>query len=140
MNCKVNTKSANIYADEINKVISKMQRASAVDKMNVRRLVAELTDNYGRMMFDFAAMLAIITMVEDFGFGTGEFATRIPRLVKGMQNRMDDYSDRMEESAPQHAWNKLKDMGVEYQLQETPWVKMGWMRYDHQNDNGGDGK
>ena len=100
-----------------------MQRASAVDKMNIRRMVSDLTINYGRMMFDFAAMLALITMVEDFGFGTGENATRIPRFVKAMQERMDNYTDRMEECAPQHAWNKLKEHGIDYQPNETPWIR-----------------
>lgn len=128
MNCKTDTHFSNIYAAEIDKVLARMQRASAVDKMNIKRLVSNLTTEYGKMMFDFAAMVAIITMVEDFGFGTGETATRIPRFVKAMQERLDDYSDRMEECAPQHAWNKLKEKGIDYQMSETPWVKKGWQR------------
>jgi hypothetical protein len=82
------------------------------------------------MMFDFAAMCALITMVEDFGFGTGEHATRIPRFVKAMQARMDDYTDRMEECAPNHAWNKLKEMGIDYTVSDTPWTRKAWKHHD----------
>lgn len=130
MNCNADRKFSNIYADEVNKVLARMQKASAVDKMNIRRMVSELTTDYGRMMFDFAAMLALITMVEDFGFGTGENATRIPRFVKAMQERMDDYTDRMEECAPQHAWNKLQEHGIEYKVSATPWTKKGWQSHE----------
>jgi hypothetical protein len=130
MNCKADLTFSNIYADEVNKVLAKMQKASAVDKMNIRRMVSELTTDYGRMMFDFAAMLALITMVEDFGFGTGENAKRIPRFVKAMQERMDDYTERMEECAPQHAWNKLRDHGIDYHVSATPWTKKGFKSHD----------
>lgn len=123
MNCNAELRFSNIYADEVNKVLAKMQRASAVDKMNIRRMVSELTMDYGRMMFDFAAMLAMITLAEDCGFGTAANATRLPNFVKAFQERMDDYADRMGECAPQHAWNKLKEHGIDYKMHETPWIR-----------------
>ena len=128
MNCKADTHYMNVYAAEIDKVLARMQKASPVDKMNIRRMVSDLTWNYGRMMFDLAAMIAMITLVEDFGFGTGANATKMPRFVATFQERLDDYTDRMGESAPQHARNKLKEKGIDYKMHETPWVKEGWKR------------
>jgi hypothetical protein len=130
MNCKADLRFSNIYAGEVNKVLAKLQKTSAVDKMTIRRMFNELNTDYGRMMFDFAETLSLITLVEDFGFGTGENAKRIPRFVKGVQERMDDYADRMGECAPNHAWNKLKDLGIDYHVSATPWTKKGFKSHE----------
>ena len=126
MNCKADQHFANIYADEVNKVLAKLQKTSPVDKMTVRRTFNLLNTDYGRMMFDLAQMLSMITLVEEFGFGTGKNATRIPRFVKAVQERLDDYSDRMGECAPNHAWNKLKDLGIDYAVSDTYWTRKTW--------------
>ena len=114
---------SNIYRDKVEGMLKRLQKASPMDKVTVRKFVKEFTDYHGAMCFDMAMMTAIIAMIRLGWVGTGDNATRIPRLIKEMNEVCTDFADRLGEDAAQAAYNWLYERGVEIDTSESPWIQ-----------------
>ena len=61
-------------------------------------------------------MASILALVEEFGYGTTENATRIPRFVMKLQDIIDINAEHYDDAVAIGLRNKLQDLGVNYEL------------------------
>ena len=113
---------SNIYRDSIEKMLKHLRTASVADKMTVRRFISDHTDYHGKMCMDTGVMAMILAVIELGWAGTGSNATRIPQLMQAAYEILTDAATRLGEAAPQALYNRLYDMGVEYDISDSPWI------------------
>lgn len=113
---------SNIYRDSIEKMLKHLRTASVADKITIRRFISMLTDEHGKMCMDTAIMAALLAIINLGWAGTGNNATRIPQLMEEIHSVLDDLAGRLGEAAPQALYNRLYEMGVEYDISDSPWI------------------
>lgn len=113
---------SNIYRDSIEKMLKHLRSASVADKITIRRFISALTDEHGKMCMDTAIMAALLAIINLGWAGTGSNATRIPQLMQAAYEILTDAATRLGEAAPQALYNRLYDMGVEYDISDSPWI------------------
>ena len=67
-----------------------------------------------RTTADAFVMASILALVEEFGFGTTEQATRIPRFVNRLQGIIDVNAEHYDDAVAIGLRNKLHGLGIEY--------------------------
>ena len=113
---------SNIYRDKVEGMLKHLRSASVADKMTIRRFISALTDEHGKMCMDPAIMAALLSIINLGWAGTGSNATRIPQLMAEINAVLDDLAGRLGEAAPQALYNCLYEMGVEYDISDSPWI------------------
>ena len=112
----------NIYRDKVEGMLRHLRSTSVADKMTVRRFISEHTDDHGKMCMDTMAMAMMLAVIDLGWAGTGSNATRIPQLMQAAHGILTDAATRLGESAPQALYNRLYDLGVEYDISDSPWI------------------
>ena len=113
---------SNIYREKVEGMLKHLRTASVADKMTVRRFISQHTDDHGKMCMD-TGIMAMLLAVIDLGWaGTGSNATRIPQLMDAAYKILTEVADRLGEAAPQALYNRLYDLGVEYDISDSPWI------------------
>ena len=69
-----------------------------------------------RITADSFVMASILALVEEFGFGTTEQSTRIPRFIERLQSIIDTNADHYDDAVAIGLRNKLHGLGIEYKL------------------------
>ena len=69
-----------------------------------------------RITADTFVMGAILALVEEFGFGTTENATRVNRFVKKLQEIIDTNADYYTDAVAEGLHNKLANLGIDYNM------------------------
>lgn len=69
-----------------------------------------------RITADAFVMASILALVEEFGFGTTEQSTRIPRFIERLQSIIDTNADHYDDAVAIGLRNKLHGLGIEYNL------------------------
>ena len=69
-----------------------------------------------RITADSFVMASILALVEEFGFGTTEQSTRIPRFVERLQSIIDTNADHYDDAVAIGLRNKLHGLGIDYNL------------------------
>lgn len=82
------------------------RQAMQVIDAEVRRAISIAVDS--------AVMAAMLALIEQFGFGTKEDSTRLPRFVKALQEIIDTSADYYDDAMAEGLRNKLHNLGVEY--------------------------
>jgi hypothetical protein len=113
---------SNIYRDTLEAMLKHLRCASVADKMTVRRYCNTLTDEFGKMLIDSVIMASMLALVNLGWAGTEKNATRIPKFVEEVRGILEDLGERMGESTAQALYNRLYDLGVEYDLSDSPWA------------------
>ena len=113
---------ANIYRDTLEAMLKHLRCASVADKMTVRRYCNTLTYEFGKMLIDSVIMASMLALVNLGWAGTEKNATRIPKFVEEVRKILEDLGERMGESTAQALYNRLYDLGVEYDLSDSPWA------------------
>ena len=63
---------------------------------------------------DSFVMASMIVLIEQFGFGTKEDSTRLPRFVKALQDTIDVNATQYDDAVAEGLRNKLHNLGVNY--------------------------
>lgn len=113
---------ANIYRDRLEAMLKRLRCASVSDKMTVRRYFNTTTDEFGKMLIDTVFMASMLALVNLGWAGTEKNATRLPKFVEEVRGILEDLGERMGESTAQALYNRLYDLGVEYDLSDSPWA------------------
>lgn len=69
-----------------------------------------------RITADSFVMASIIALIEEFGFGTNERATRVKRYIAKLQEIIDTSADFYEDAVAEGLKNKLAAYGIEYRM------------------------
>ena len=69
-----------------------------------------------RITADCFAMAAILVLIEEFGYGTGLKATRIPRFNHRMQEIIDTSAEYYDDAVAEGLHNKLSNYGIEFNM------------------------
>lgn len=67
-----------------------------------------------RITADSFVMASILALVEEFGFGTTEQSTRIPRFIERLQSIIDVNAEHYDDAVAIGLRNKLHGWGIEY--------------------------
>jgi hypothetical protein len=67
-----------------------------------------------RITADSFVMASMLALVEEFGFGTTEQSTRIPRFIKRLQSIIDVNAEHYDDAVAIGLRNKLHGLGIEY--------------------------
>ena len=113
---------SNIYRDRLEAMLRHLRSASVSDKMTVRRYFNTHTDEFGKMLIDTVFMASMLALVNLGWAGTEKNATRLPKFVEEVRGILGDLGERMGESTAQALYNRLYDLGVEYDLSDSPWA------------------
>lgn len=63
---------------------------------------------------DSFVMASMLVLIEQFGFGTKEDSTRLPRFVKALQDVIDINSEQYDDAVAEGLRNRLNNLGVTY--------------------------
>ena len=63
---------------------------------------------------DSFVMASMIVLIEQFGFGTKEDSTRLPRFVKALQDTIDLNAEQYDDAVAEGLRNRLSNLGVDY--------------------------
>lgn len=63
---------------------------------------------------DAFVMASMLVLIEEFGFGTKEDSTRLPRFVKALQDKIDINADYYEDGVAEGLKNQLHNLGVNF--------------------------
>ena len=85
--------------------LHKKQAMQVIDS-EVRRAISITSDAF--------VMASMIVLVEEFGFGTKEDSTRLPRFVKALQDTIDTGAQYYDDAVAEGLRNKLHNLGVDY--------------------------
>lgn len=113
---------SNIYRDKVEGMLKHLRSASVADKMTVRRYFNTTTDEFGKMLIDSVFMASMLAIINLGWAGTEKNATRLPRFVEEARSILEDLGERTGESTAQALYNRLYDLGVEYDLSDSPWA------------------
>ena len=113
---------ANIYRDSLEAMLKHLRCASVADKLTIRRYYNKLTDEFGKMLIDSVIMAAILALVNLGWAGTEKNATCIPKFVEEVRIILEDLGQRLGESTAQALYNRLYDLGLEYDISDSPWA------------------
>lgn len=83
----------------------KRQSMQVIDS-EVRRAISITSDAF--------VMASMLVLVQEFGFGTKEDSTRLPRFVKALQDTIDTSAEYYEEAVAEGLKNRLHNLGVNY--------------------------
>ncbi len=77
-----------------------------------RRLLHE----YDSYTIDIVIIAVVLVMIRIFGWGSGERATRVPRLIEEVRKTIEHYCDRYGHDSAMVAMRRdLREYGVEYE-------------------------
>lgn len=82
------------------------RQAMQVIDAEVRRAINITADAF--------VMASMLVLIEQFGFGTKEDSTRLPRFVKALQDTIDTNADFYDDSIAEGLRNRLSNLGVTY--------------------------
>lgn len=82
------------------------RQAMQVIDAEVRRAISITSDAF--------VMASMLVLIEQFGFGTKEDSTRLPRFVKALQDKIDTNADHYDDAVAEGLRNQLHNLGVEY--------------------------
>ena len=83
----------------------KMQALQVIDK-EVRSAINITADAF--------VMASMLVLVREFGFGTKEDSTRLPRFVKALQDTIDMNADYYDDAVAEGIEHQLRAVGVNY--------------------------
>lgn len=83
-------------------------------KIQAKQVIKSEVHEAVRTTADAIVIASLITLVEEFGFGTNEQATRIHRFIKKLQETVDTGADYYEEAVVEGLKNRLTAHGLEY--------------------------
>jgi hypothetical protein len=63
---------------------------------------------------DAFVMGAMLVLIEEFGFGTKEDSTRLPRFVKALQEVIDINATQYDDAVAEGLRNRLHHLGINY--------------------------
>jgi hypothetical protein len=63
---------------------------------------------------DAFVMASMLVLIEEFGFGTKEDSTRLPRFVKALQDTIDLNATQYDDAVAEGLRNRLHNLGVDY--------------------------
>ncbi|MBQ2768068.1 MAG: hypothetical protein IJF49_08355 [Clostridia bacterium] len=76
----------------------------------------ELFRDYDSYTTDIVIISAVLALVEEFGWGYGARATRIPRFIAAVEKTLRDACDRYDHAFAMTALRKrLREYGIEYE-------------------------
>ena len=83
----------------------KRQAMQVIDS-EVRRAISITSDAF--------VMASMLVLIEEFGFGTKEDSTRLPRFVKALQDTIDTNAEQYDDAVAEGLRNRLSNLGVDY--------------------------
>ena len=83
-------------------------------KMQAQKAIEYEVADAIRITADSFVMASVLALVEEFGFGTTENATRIPRFITRLQSIIDVNAEHYDDAVAEGLRNKLHDLGIEY--------------------------
>lgn len=100
------------YSENVKKAV---RRIPPMYRPTVERALTETADDCIRITADSCVMAAMLTLIEDFGFGTDEkSSTRLAKFVCGLQERIDGAADKFDDAMREGLRIKLEKHGVHY--------------------------
>ena len=69
-----------------------------------------------RITADSFVMASILVLIEEFGFGTGDNATRVQRFVSKLQEVIDTNAEYYDDAVAEGLHNKLSNYGIEFNM------------------------
>ena len=91
-----------------------INRFPMIYRMQALKAVENEVHDAIRTTADAFVMASILALVEEFGFGTTEQATRIPRFVNRLQGIIDVNAEHYDDAVAIGLRNKLHGLGIEY--------------------------
>jgi hypothetical protein len=82
------------------------RQAMQVIDAEVRRAISITSDAF--------VMASMLVLIEEFGFGTKEDSTRLPRFVKALQDTIDTNAAQYDDAVAEGLRNRLSNLGVDY--------------------------
>ncbi len=83
----------------------KRQAMQVIDK-EVRSAISITADAF--------VMASMLVLIEEFGFGTKEDSTRLPRFVKALQDTIDINATQYDDAVAEGLRNRLHNLGIDY--------------------------
>jgi hypothetical protein len=83
----------------------KRQSMQVIDS-EVRRAISITSDAF--------VMASMLVLIEEFGFGTKEDSTRLPRFVKALQDTIDTNAEQYDDAVAEGLRNRLSNLGVNH--------------------------
>lgn len=69
-----------------------------------------------RITADSFVMASILVLIEEFGFGTSDNATRVQRFVSKLQEVIDTNAEYYDDSVAEGLHNKLSNYGIDFRM------------------------
>ncbi len=88
------------------------RQAMQVIDAEVRRSISITADAF--------VMASMLVLIEEFGFGTKEDSTRLPRFVKALQDTIDINAEQYDDAVAEGLRNRLNNLGVDYDTGVKP--------------------
>lgn len=85
-------------------------------KIQARQAIEYEVKDAIRITADSFVMASMLALVEEFGFGTNERSTRLPRFIERLQSIIDTNADHYDDAVAIGLRNKLHGLGIEYNL------------------------
>ncbi len=69
-----------------------------------------------RITADSFVMASILVLIEEFGFGTSDNATRVQRFVSKLQEVIDTNAEYYDDAVAEGLHNKLSNYGIDFRM------------------------
>lgn len=86
-------------------MVYRIQAENAID-IAVRDAIDITADSF--------IMAGMLTLIEDFGFGTTEYSTKLKKYIAGIQKRIDTNAEKFEDAVAEGFRVQLHNYGVDF--------------------------
>lgn len=93
-----------------------IKRFPELYKRQAMQVIDTEVRNSIRITADAFVMASMLVCIEEFGFGTKEDSTRLPRFVKALQETIDTSAEWYDDAVAEGLRNRLHNLGVEYDM------------------------
>ena len=91
-----------------------IKRFPELYKRQATQVIHAEVDDAIRTTADSFVMASIIALIEEFGFGTNERATRVKRYIAKLQETIDTNAEFYDNAVAEGLHNKLSAYGLDY--------------------------
>ena len=91
-----------------------INRFPALYKIQAQQAIRHEVKDAIRITADSFVMASLLTLIEEFGFGTNEQATKIHRFVAKLQEVIDTSAEYYDDAVAEGLRNRLSSYGVQY--------------------------
>jgi hypothetical protein len=93
-----------------------IKRFPELYKRQALQVIDRETSDAIRITADSFVMASILVLIEEFGFGTSDNATRVQRFVSKLQEVIDTNAEYYDDSVAEGLHNKLSNYGIDFRM------------------------